>query len=92
VTWAAIKLEDYTEGLCSLIDPANPRTDKRQVSQKIKDARRVLDGWPSSTVRDDTMAWLERAGHAIEQRNAALQFTSTEVVYGVADPSVTGLP
>jgi len=39
VTWAAIKLEDYTEGLCSLIDPANPRTDKRQVSQKIKDAK-----------------------------------------------------
>ena len=32
VTWAAIKLEDYTEGLCSLIEPTNPRTDRRQVS------------------------------------------------------------
>jgi hypothetical protein len=75
VTWAAIKLEDYTEGLCSLIDPTNPRTDKRQVSQKIKDAKRVLQGWPSSSVRDDAMAWLERASHAIEKRNAALHAT-----------------
>jgi hypothetical protein len=75
VTWAAIKLEDYTEGLCSLIEPANPRTDKRQLSQKIRDAMRVLEGWPSSPVRDDAVAWLERASHAIEQRNAALHAT-----------------
>jgi hypothetical protein len=75
VTWAAIKLEDYTEGLCSLIEPANPRTDRRQVSQKIKDAKRVLMSWPSSTVRDDAIGWLERASHAIEKRNAALHAT-----------------
>lgn len=75
VTWAAIKLEDYTEGLCSLIEPKNPRIDKRQVSQKIKDAKRVLMGWPNSTVRCDAMAWLERASHAIEKRNAALHAT-----------------
>jgi hypothetical protein len=75
VTWAAIKLEDYTEGLCSTIDPANPREDRRQVSRKIKDAKRVLEGWPTSRVRDDAMAWLERAINAIEQRNAALHAT-----------------
>jgi hypothetical protein len=75
VTWAAIKLEDYTEGLCSFIEPTNPRTDKRQVSQKIKDAKRVLTGWPTSPVCDDAMVWLERAGNAIEQRNAALHAT-----------------
>jgi hypothetical protein len=75
VTWAAIKLEDYTEGLCSLIEPANPRTDKRQISKKIKDAKKVLMSWPNSTARDDAMVWLERASHAIEQRNAALHAT-----------------
>jgi hypothetical protein len=75
VTWAAIKLEDYTEGLCSTIDPANPREDRRQVSRKIKDAKRVLEGWPTSRIRDDAMAWLERASNAIEQRNAALHAT-----------------
>ncbi|MBV9095194.1 MAG: hypothetical protein JO132_15170 [Streptosporangiaceae bacterium] len=37
VTWAAIKLEDYVEDLCSHIDPVNPWTDKRQVSAKIRD-------------------------------------------------------
>jgi hypothetical protein len=52
VTWAAIKLEDYTESLCSTIDPANPRTDRRQVSTKIKDAKKVLNGWPTSAARD----------------------------------------
>lgn len=75
VTWAAIKLEDYTESLCAFIQPANPRTDKRQVSQKIKDAKRVLKGWPNSRVREDAMTWLERASYAIEQRNAALHAT-----------------
>jgi hypothetical protein len=38
VTWAAIKLEDYVESVCSFIEPANPRTDMRQLGQKIKDA------------------------------------------------------
>jgi hypothetical protein len=42
VTSAAIKLEDYVEGLCSHIDPANPRADKRQVGTKIRGAQRVL--------------------------------------------------
>jgi len=72
VVWAAIKLEHYAESLCSLIEPANPGTDKRPVSHKIRDAKRVLASWPSSAVRDNTVAWLERASYAIEQRNAAL--------------------
>ncbi len=75
VTWAAIKLEDYTESLCSFIEPANPRTDKRQVSRKINDAKRVLTGWPTSETRDEATAWLERASLAIEDRNAALHAT-----------------
>jgi hypothetical protein len=75
VTWAAIKLEDYTESLCAFIEPANPRTDKRQVGQKIKGAKKVLKSWPNSTVREDAMAWLERASRAIDRRNAALHAT-----------------
>jgi hypothetical protein len=75
VTWAAIKLEDYTEGICSAIDPANPRTDRRPVSQKIKEAKRALANWPVSKLRDDATAWLERASQAIEERNAALHAT-----------------
>ena len=35
VAWAAIVLEDYVEGLCSFIDPSNPREDRRSVGQKI---------------------------------------------------------
>ena len=53
VTWAAIKLEDYVEGLCSHIDPANPRTDRRQVSTKIRDAQRVLAARARSATRDE---------------------------------------
>ena len=74
VTWAAIKLEDYTESVCSFIQPANPRTDRRLVGEKIKDAKRVLAGWPSG-VRDEAVAWLERARLAIERRNAVLHAT-----------------
>jgi hypothetical protein len=75
VMWAAIKLEDYTEDVCSWIDPANPRTDKRQVGRKIKDANKVLSSWPDSSPRREAKAWLERAGRAIERRNAALHAT-----------------
>jgi hypothetical protein len=75
VTWAAIKLEDYAESMCSFIDPANPRTDKRQVSQKIRDAQEVLTGKAASATRDEARAWLKRAHQAIEQRNAALHAT-----------------
>lgn len=71
VTWAAILLEDYTEDLCSSIDPTNPRTDKRPISQKINDAKKVLNGWPVSRVRDNAIAWLERVSYAIGKRNAA---------------------
>lgn len=75
VTWAAIRLEDYTESLCQSIDPANPRTDKRLIGQKIKDAQRVLTGWPVSPARDVARAWLERSRVAIERRNATLHAT-----------------
>ena len=75
VTWAAIQLEDYTEGVCSSVNPANPRTDKRPISRKIKDAKNVLIDWPVSKVRDDAIAWLERASQAIEERNAAFHAT-----------------
>jgi len=75
VTWAAIKLEDYAESMCSFIEPANPRTDRRQVGQKIKDAQKVLASRTASATRDEAKAWLERARQAIEQRNAALHAT-----------------
>jgi hypothetical protein len=75
VTWAAIKLEDYVESVCSFIEPANPRTDMRQLGQKIKDAQKVLTAKPVSATRDQAKAWLERARQAIEQRNAALHAT-----------------
>jgi hypothetical protein len=75
VTWAAIKLEDYTESVCSFIDPSNPRTDKRSISKKIKDAKQVLADWPDSSARDDAIAWSDRAHQAIERRNAALHAT-----------------
>jgi hypothetical protein len=75
VTWAAIKLEDYVEGLCSHIDPANPRTDRRQVSTKIRDAQRVLAARTRSATRDEAAEWLEHARQAIELRNAAMHAT-----------------
>ncbi len=75
VTWAAIKLEDYVESICSFIDPANPRTDRRQVSQKIRAAQKVLADRAASATRDKSKAWLERARQALEQRNAALHAT-----------------
>ncbi len=75
VTWAAIKLEDYVEDLCSHIDPANPRTDKRQVSTKIRDAQRALAARTRSATRYEAAEWLEHARQAIERRNAAMHAT-----------------
>jgi hypothetical protein len=75
VTWAAIKLEDYAAGICSIIDPANPRTDRRQIGQKIKDAKKVLAGRTPSAARDEAVVWLDRARDAIKRRNAALHAT-----------------
>src|SRR5260370_2761008 len=75
VAWAAIKLEDYAEGICSDIDPADPRTDTRQLSRKIRDAKRALAACPDLEVRAKATAWLERARLAMERRNAALHAT-----------------
>jgi hypothetical protein len=76
VTWAAIRLEDYVEDLCSHIDPRDPRRpDGRFVSQKIGHAKKILAGWASSPVREAAAAWLERARRAIERRNAILHAT-----------------
>lgn len=75
VTWAAILLEDYTESLCSFIDPSDPRTDKRSVSQKLRAARKILTSWSASSARGAAIAWLDRAQAALERRNAALHAT-----------------
>jgi hypothetical protein len=85
VTWAAILLEDYTEDLCSSIDPVDPRRDKRPISRKINDAKKVLADWPVSKVRDEAIAWLERASNAIEGRNAAFHATPLVWVGGSDD-------
>jgi hypothetical protein len=88
VTWAAIKLGDYAEGICSGIDPHNPRNDKRMVSTKISEAKSVLAKWPESAVRDEACAWLERARLALERRNAALH--ATPMVWIGSDPATSG--
>jgi hypothetical protein len=75
VTWAAIKLEDYAEGICSDINPADPRTDTRQLSRKIRDAKKALAAWLDTELRAEATAWLERARLAMERRNAALHAT-----------------
>jgi hypothetical protein len=73
VTWAAIKLEDYVEDVCSRIDPSNdPLTDKRFIGRRIADAKKALAGWAPSATRDEAGAWLERAWQAIGRRNAIL--------------------
>lgn len=75
VTWVTIKLEDYAEGICSFIDPANPRTDRRQMGAKIRASKRVLATWPDRALADEATEWLERARLAMERRNAALHAT-----------------
>jgi hypothetical protein len=75
VTWAAIKLEDYVDDLCRRIEPADPQTDRRQISQKIKGAKKVLAARTPSVTRDNALAWLEGALRAMERRNAALHAT-----------------
>jgi hypothetical protein len=75
VTWAAIKLEDYTKGVCSTVEPRNPRTDKPQISTWIRGAKRVLGTWPEGALAREATAWMERARLAIERRNAVLHAT-----------------
>jgi hypothetical protein len=38
----------------------------------VKDAEKALTGQAPSTARDKATVWLDRASHAIEQRNATL--------------------
>jgi len=75
VTWAAIRLEDYTESVCQCVDPHNPRTDHRQIGRKVKEATATLHTWPPSRPRDDALAWLARATAALDRRNAILHAT-----------------
>ena len=75
VAWAAVVLEDYVSGLCSFIDPSNPREDRRSVGQKITAARKVMHSWSGSATREEADAWLEHARSAVERRNAALHAT-----------------
>ncbi len=75
VTWAAIKLEDYAKGICSAIDPRNPRIDRRQLSARIGDAKKVLEEWPERALAAEATGWLERARLAMERRNAMLHAT-----------------
>ena len=75
VTWAAIKLEDYVDDVCRRVEPTDLRPDRRQIGQKIKDAKKVLAGKQPSAARDEAIVWLERARQAIERRNAALHAT-----------------
>lgn len=77
VTWAAIKLEDYTEDVCERIDPRwDPgHADMRQLGRRVKDATRALAARPPSAARDTAAAWLRRASKAIDRRNAALHAT-----------------
>lgn len=76
VTWAAIKLEDYVGDICRRIEQtAGQAPDRRPISQKIKDAKKILtDGAPSVT-SEKAIVWLERARQAVERRNAALNAT-----------------
>jgi hypothetical protein len=76
VTWAAINLENDAKMMCWFIQPSNPRTDRRQLSKKIKAAKKVLESWPPDrALAGEATEWLERARLAIERRNAALHAT-----------------
>jgi hypothetical protein len=73
VTWVAIKLEDYVEDICSRIESVHPLTqDYRMISQKIKNAKKILNDKGPSATRDRALKWLESAHLAIERRNATL--------------------
>ena len=73
VTWVRRSSSRTTSRTCARI--SNPRTDKRQVSTKIRDAQKVLAARAPSATRDEAAAWLEHARQAIERRNAALHAT-----------------
>jgi len=72
VTWAAVHLEAFTDRMCSLIGPANPRSDRRTIGRKIDDAQKVLTSWPATPARDAASTWLARARDAVYRRNATL--------------------
>jgi len=38
MTWAAIRLNDYVEGVCAFVQPSDPRADRLHTGQKINDA------------------------------------------------------
>jgi hypothetical protein len=62
-----------TSRACARIStPRTPRTDKRQVSTKIRDAQRVLAARTRSATRDEAAEWLEQVRQAIERLNTAM--------------------
>jgi hypothetical protein len=59
----------------------------RDRTSRQTDTRSPSGSWTSSTATPGRSAGILASAEA-----AVLAFTSTEVVYGVADPGVTGLP
>ncbi len=78
-------LEDYAESMCDVVEPTDPRTERRQITSRITDALRLLRTWPVSEARDRGVAWLENARSAIDRRNAILHAVP---LVDVRDPTV----
>ena len=88
LTWAAINLEDVVPTIRRALGPAPKRLAREPVSVWIKDALKVLSGWPESEVRRTASRWFNVAREALEDRNRVLHSVPVTLIT-IADGTVT---
>lgn len=72
LTWAAINLEDIVPQMRRALGPEPDRLARAPAADWIKDALKVLSGWPESAIREIACRWFNAAQEALEQRNSVL--------------------
>jgi hypothetical protein len=72
LTWAAISLEDVVPQMRRALGREPDRLARAPAAVWIKDALKVLSGWPESEIRETACRWFNAAQEALEQRNSVL--------------------
>jgi hypothetical protein len=80
MTWAAINLEDIIPTMRRAIGPEPKELSRAPASEWIKDALKLLAGWPESEAREAAIGWFESAQRALKGRNQVLHSVPVTLV------------
>jgi hypothetical protein len=89
LTWAAINLEDIIPEVRRAIGPVPAPLIRAPAAEWVKDALRVLAGWPKSEIQQTADRWFRTALAALEERNNILHSVPVTMVAISNDGTVT---